>query len=437
MQLYSTNDPSIYFSLKEAVFKGLPDDGGLFMPKSIPDLSPDFFNDLAGMSFSELAMVLANRWLGEEVDSSVLKSMVNEVFNFEVPLVQLQDKVHVLELFHGPTLAFKDFGARFMSRLMGYYLEAGDQDIHVLVATSGDTGSAVGQGFHNVPGIKVVILYPHGQVSHIQEQQLTTIGDNVSALEIEGTFDDCQKMVKQAFLDQELRQQIRLTSANSINIARLLPQSFYYFYAFGQMPKGADMVASVPSGNYGNLFGGLLAKRMGLPIDQFVAASNANRIVPHYLDSGLFEPKPSIRTTSNAMDVGNPSNFARIMDLYGNSWEAVKNDIAGFSYDDEQVHQAIKELYERTGYTIDPHSTIGFLGLKDYLRGHSEANGFFLATAHPSKFSDVVGPIIGKEVQLPERLKLILKQEKQAVVLPNDLKTFKNYLLSAGSYGKY
>ena len=433
MQLYSTNDHTRYFSLKEAAFKGLPDDGGLFMPKTIPALPSDFFNQLQDMTFSELAMALAHQWLGAEMDASTLKTMVNEVFDFEVPLVKLEDRIHVLELFHGPTLAFKDFGARFMSRLLGYFLEAGDQDIHILVATSGDTGSAVGQGFHNVPGIKVVILYPQGQVSHIQEQQLTTIGGNVTALEVEGTFDDCQSLVKQAFLDMELRQNMRLTSANSINIARLLPQSFYYFYAYGQMANTTSVVASVPSGNYGNLFGGLIAKRMGLPIDRFVAASNANRIVPQYLDSGLFEPKPSIRTTSNAMDVGNPSNFARIMDLYGNSWEAVKQDIIGYSYTDQQVHEAVKKLYQETDYIIDPHSMIGYLGLRDYLQKHPDGNGFFLATAHPVKFSDVVSPIIGEEIPLPERLNLILKKDKQAIVMQNSLAVFKDYLLASVS----
>ena len=433
MQFYSTKDPSKYFPLKEAIFKGLPKDNGLFMPELIPKLSPDFFESLPDLTFPEVASALAHLWLNKEMDLPDLTSIVNEAFDFDIPLVHLHDGIYVLELFHGPTLAFKDFGARFMARLMAYYLKPEDEDIYILVATSGDTGSAVGQGFYNVPGIKVVILYPQGQVSQIQEQQLTTIGGNVMALEVQGTFDDCQRMVKQAFLDTDLGQRLRLTSANSINIARLLPQSFYYFYAFGQMPKVTELVASVPSGNYGNLFGGLLAKRMGLPIDKFIASSNVNRIVPDYLTSGRFEPKPSIRTTSNAMDVGNPSNFVRMLDLYHNSWEAITKDVVGFSYRDAQIKTTIKELYEQTGYVIDPHSAIGYMGLKDYLQTHKSAKGFFLATAHPSKFADAVQPVLQKDILIPDRLQVLMKKEKQAIIIPADFEALKNYLVATAT----
>lgn len=431
MKLYSTKNRGVEVSLEEAVFKGLPDDNGLFMPVSIPKLSDDFYKNIDKLTFPEIAFEVTNALIGNAIDSKVIKQIVEDVITFDAPLVKVEDNVYVLELFHGPSLAFKDFGARFMARLMSYFLEKRQREINILVATSGDTGSAVAQGFLDMPGIKVTILYPSGKVSDIQEKQLTTLGKNITALEVDGTFDDCQRLVKEAFLDQELNQKLLLTSANSINISRLIPQSFYYFYAYSKLKNlNKPVVFSVPSGNFGNLCGGIIAKRMGLPIEKFVASTNLNDIVPAYLLKGIFEPKPSVATISNAMDVGNPSNFARLMEFYDSNIEKIKQDIAGKAYTDDQTRAAIKDIYTREGYIMDPHGAVGYLGLKDYFKDtKSNANGVFLATAHPSKFIEVVEDVIGNKIELPERLKDTIKKEKKSIHLKPELNDLKSYLL--------
>jgi threonine synthase len=353
---------------------------------------------------------------------------VTEAFNFDIPLVKVQDGISALELFHGPTLAFKDFGARFMARLLGYFTKDLNKEIHVLVATSGDTGSAVANGFLGVPGIKVHVLFPSGLVTKIQEKQFTTLGQNITALEIDGTFDDCQHLVKQAFLDTELKNSLILTSANSINLGRLIPQSFYYAYAFAQASQSnPDVVFSVPSGNFGNLTAGLFAKAMGIPVKHFIAATNINDIFPKYLETSVFEPKTSVATISNAMDVGNPSNFARIMHLYNQSHDAISKDISGFRYQDNEVKKVLKETFETTGYMLDPHGAIGFLALKNYLAIHG-GNGIFLETAHPAKFLEAVEPVIGKKIEIPARLQKFIEGESETYPLSGKYDDFKNYL---------
>lgn len=432
MILYSTNRKAKEVSLKEAVFKGLPEDNGLFMPVSIPTLDASFFQSLPDMSFQDKAFHVAKALIGDEVPEGEIRQIVDDVLTFEAPVVHLHDNIHVLELFHGPSSAFKDFGARFMARLMSYFLKQEQKEINILVATSGDTGSAVAQGFLGMPGIKVTILYPSKKVSEIQEKQLTTLGQNITALEVHGTFDDCQRLVKEAFLDQELNSRMNLSSANSINISRLIPQSFYYFHAWGQIRKGSSdpIVFSTPSGNFGNLCGGLLAKRMGLDIRKFVASTNVNDIVPSYLLSGIFAPKPSVPTISNAMDVGNPSNFARLMALYDSDLDKVKGEISGKKYTDAETRQAIKDVYERIGYILDPHGAVGYLGLKDYLAESGEkVQGVFLATAHPAKFLDVVEEAIQKKVELPEPIKEVLEKKKHSIQLQPDLSHLKDFLL--------
>jgi threonine synthase len=431
MKLFSTKRSVPEVDLKEAVFKGLPDDNGLYMPESIPTLPKSFFETMDTLSFQEIAFQVSKALIGEDVPDADLKTIIEDVVNFDAPVVQVEENIHVLELFHGPSLAFKDFGARFMSRLMAYFLRKENKRITILVATSGDTGSAVAQGFLNAPGIDVVILYPSGKVSDLQEKQLTTLGNNIVALEVDGVFDDCQRMVKEAFLDKELTGKINLSSANSINISRLIPQSFYYFYAYAQVKKlGKPVVFSVPSGNFGNLCGGLIAKRMGLPVAKFVATTNANDVIPQYLYTGLFEPRPSVQTISNAMDVGNPSNFQRMIELYGNDWTALKNDVVGKAYDDATTAAALKDVYTRTGYVMDPHGAVGYLGLKEYLQDSAmDATGIFLATAHPAKFIEVVNEVIGKEVEIPERLKEVAKKEKVAIPMTADFQLLKKYLL--------
>ena len=435
MRLYSTKNRSIEVGLEEAVFKGLPDDNGLFVPVNIPRLSDAFYKDINKLSFPEIAFEVSNALIGDDIDEQEIRKIINDVITFDAPVIHIHDNIHVLELFHGPSLAFKDFGARFMARLMSYFLEKRQREINILVATSGDTGSAVAQGFLDMPGIKVTILYPSKKVSDIQEKQLTTLGRNVKALEVSGTFDDCQRLVKEAFLDKELNKRILLTSANSINISRLIPQSFYYFYGYAQVKeKGKPVVFSVPSGNFGNLCGGLIAKRMGLPVEKFVASTNMNDIVPEYLTSGLFQPRPSIKTISNAMDVGNPSNFARLMAFYEEDLNKIKNDIWGAKYTDKQTSEAIQQVYKKISYILDPHGAVGYLGLKDYFKeASSSANGIFLATAHPSKFLEVVEQVIEKRIELPERLKETVKKEKKSIEMQPDFNALKEYLLSSVS----
>jgi threonine synthase len=431
MKLYSTKNTNAQVSLKEAIFKGLPSDNGLFMPTEIPVLPKSFFENIEQYTFQEIAFEVSKALVGEDIPDKDLREIINDVITFDAPVVHIKDNLYVLELFHGPSFAFKDFGARFMARLVSYFLQKENKEINILVATSGDTGSAVAQGFLNMPGIKVTILYPSKKVSDIQEKQLTTLGQNITALEVSGTFDDCQRMVKEAFLDKELNEKLNLSSANSINISRLIPQSFYYFYAYSQLKKtGKPLVFCTPSGNFGNICGGLIAKRMGLPIQKFVAATNANNIVPQYLWTGLFEPKPSVATISNAMDVGNPSNFARIQALFDSDLEKTKSEIVGKSYTDEETKVAMREVYNQTGYIMCPHTAVAYLGVSEYLKEtSSDAIGVFLATAHPAKFIDIVEQTIEKKIELPEKLATVLKKEKKAISMSNKFDDFKRFLL--------
>lgn len=428
MNYYSTNNKNSKVSLKEAVLKGLAPDNGLYMPESIPVLPNAFFDSLPEKTFQQLAYEVAHALLKQDVPADELRKMVEHTITFDAPLVEIEKNVFALELFHGPTLAFKDFGARFMSQLLSWFAKEEKREIVILVATSGDTGSAVANGFLGVPGVKVVVLYPSGKVSDIQEKQFTTLGQNITALEVDGSFDDCQRLVKEAFLDEDLNKEFFLTSANSINIARLIPQSFYYFYAWSRLKNRSNVVFSVPSGNFGNLTAGLIAKRMGLPIRQFIASTNRNDIVPEYLETGIFNPKPSQTTISNAMDVGNPSNFARMMDLYYNDLNQIKADITGYRFSDEETKQAMRKVYKTSNYILDPHGTIGYLGLKKYLAEHTEATGVFLETAHPAKFLEVVENGIDITVAIPDKLKAFIKREKKSIRIQNDFKRFKSLL---------
>lgn len=429
MKYFSTNNKELRYGFKDAVIKGLAPDKGLFFPVSIPQLSKAFFEKLPQMSLAQIGFEVAKHFVGEDISQSDLKNICEEVFNFPIPLVKVEDSVYSLELFHGPTCAFKDVGARFMSRCLGVFAEQNKEEVTILVATSGDTGSAVANGFLGVKGVKVIILYPKGKVSKIQEQQLTTMGQNITALEVEGTFDDCQALVKKAFADKDLSTKMNLTSANSINIARLLPQSFYYFYALAQLhAKGKDVIVSVPSGNYGNLTGGLLAKQMGLPIKKFVASANRNKVVPDYLESGLYEPKASVQTISNAMDVGAPSNFERMMELYQNEHVDILKDINGAWYSDKETEKIMAEVYKKEGYILDPHGAVGYLGLKKYLDKKSEL-GIFLETAHPAKFKDTVEKVIKSELEIPEYLKQCLNKEKNSIIIGKEFASLKTYLL--------
>jgi len=430
MKFYSTKHNSPNVELKEAVMSGLVPDGGLYVPISIPRLGSDFFEQASEVPFSDIAFEAGKHFFAPDVPENVLRSIVKESFNFEVPLVKLHKNLYVLELFHGPTLAFKDFGARFMARLLGYFAQQSQKKITILVATSGDTGSAVAHGFFNVEGVQVVILYPSKKVSILQEKQLTTMGGNIRALEVQGNFDDCQQMAKQAFLDEELKQSMTLVSANSINIARLLPQSFYFVYLCAKLNKmGKPIVVSVPSGNFGNLSAGLIAKKMGAPIYKFVASTNRNDVVPQYLKTGYFESRPSVSTISNAMDVGNPSNFARMLELYDSDVEKMKRDIYGTSFSDAQTREAITEAFNKYNYIMDPHGAVAYLGLCDYLKDSDEFSGVFLETAHPAKFSDVVEKAIGVAPSMPDRLKAYLGREKQSTLIDNKFSDLKEFLL--------
>jgi threonine synthase len=431
MQFYSTNNPSFKVDLRRAVTEGLAPDNGLYMPEKIPVLPSSFFHHIHQLSFQEIGFTVAQALFGGDIPEIELRKIIEHTLQFEAPLVPLDDHIYSLELFHGPTLAFKDFGARFMSRLLGYFAQQQEQEIVILVATSGDTGSAVANGFLHVPGTRVVVLYPSGKVSDIQEKQFTTLGENILALEVEGTFDDCQRLVKQAFLDQDLQRQFFLTSANSINIARLIPQSFYYFRAYAQLAKvHGSLVVSVPSGNFGNLMAGLIAKRMGLPVTKFVASTNINDIVPEYLRTQYFSPRPSAQTISNAMDVGNPSNLARIQDLYHHDLRTLKEDVEGYAFTDEETRAIMQQVYIDKGYVLDPHGAIGYLGLKKYLEeNNAAATGIFLETAHPAKFKNVVEETLGEEVSVPPTLQAFLEKKKQTILLHNDFKNFKEFLI--------
>jgi threonine synthase len=427
MQLYSTNNPSLRASFEEALFQGLPTDNGLFMPVSIPALPDDFFSELPHLSFTEISYRVARNLLQGAIPDADLHRIITEAITFPAPLVTLNEYEHVLELFHGPSLAFKDFGARFMAGCMAYFRK---RDLCILVATSGDTGGAVAAGFFKTPGIRVVILYPSGKVSALQEKQLTTLGHNIQAIEVQGSFDDCQALVKQAFLDQELRKAIEVSSANSINIARLIPQSFYYFEAYRQLPnKNIPLAFSVPSGNFGNLTAGIFAKRMGLPISHFIAATNSNDVVPEYLNTGIFKAQPSKATLSNAMDVGNPSNFARMKDLYGSTWNIMHDDIKGYAFTDVQTEEAMQQVEQQFGYVMDPHTAVGHLALQSYLRDFPDHQGVVLSTAHPAKFLPDVERILGHSIEVPERLAILENLEKKSVLMDVQYNTFKSWLL--------
>lgn len=433
MKYRSTKGTVPEVSLEEAVVKGLAPDRGLYMPERITVMQEDFFDRLPSMSLPDIASEVASALFGEDVDADSLKALTVDAMNFPIPLVKVKEGIYSLELFHGPTLAFKDVGARFMARLLGYFnRDNKDRVVNVLVATSGDTGSAVANGFLGVDGVRVFVLYPKGKVSPIQEVQFTTLGSNVSALEIEGTFDDCQALVKQAFLDKDLNDSMMLTSANSINVARFLPQMFYYFYAWAQaVAAGNDpdnIVMCVPSGNFGNICAGLIAKRMGLPVKRFIAANNANDIFYQYLVSGQYNPRPSVQTIANAMDVGDPSNFVRILDLYGDDHNRITADISGCTYSDMQIAETMKSALEKTGYQLDPHGAVAYRALEEGL--HTGETGIFLETAHPAKFKETVETITGAGIAIPERLRSFMLGTKQTVGLPADFNAFKNYLLS-------
>lgn len=432
MLYYSTNKIAPTTTLEEAVVKGLASDKGLFMPEKIKPLPADFFENIDNLSFQEIAYTIADAFFGEDVEADKLKQIVYDTLNFDTPVVKVKNNIYSLELFHGPTLAFKDVGARFMARLLGYFIakQGDNQLVNVLVATSGDTGSAVANGFLGVPGIKVFVLYPKGKVSPIQECQFTTLGKNITALEIDGTFDDCQALVKSAFMDAELNAKHKLTSANSINVARFLPQAFYYFYAYAQIKKispNKKVVICVPSGNFGNITAGLFGKRMGLPVSRFIASNNNNDIFFQYLQTGEYKPRPSVSTLANAMDVGDPSNFARIIDLYNNSVEAIRKDISGARYSDEQINAAMKACYQETGYLLDPHGACGYLALQDGLK--PDEVGIFLETAHPAKFLETVEKSIGEKIAIPEKLQAFMKGTKQSIELSKEFSQFKDFLM--------
>lgn len=432
MKYYSTNQQAPIATLEKAVVKGLAEDKGLYMPEHIKPLPKEFFDNIENLSFQEIAYTVADAFFGEDVPAEDLKRIVYDTLSFDVPAVKVTDSIYSLELFHGPTLAFKDVGARFMARLLQYFLKKeGKGEVNVLVATSGDTGSAVANGFLGVDGIHVYVLYPKGKVSPIQECQFTTLGQNITAVEVDGVFDDCQALVKSAFMDADLNAHMRLTSANSINVARFLPQSFYYFYAYAQMKKlglADQLVVCVPSGNFGNICSALFGKKMGLPIKRFIAANNANDIFFKYLQTGKYEPKASVQTIANAMDVGDPSNFARIYDLYGKDHAAICADISGATYADSQIADTIRQVEATTGYVCDPHGACGFRALQEGLEPGE--TGIFLETAHPAKFKDTVDSILGKNIDIPAKLQAFMQGTKQSTPMTRHFADFKQYLLA-------
>ena len=431
MQYYSTNKQSAVADFKEATIKGLAPDNGLYFPEAIPVLDKEFFDNIASLSKEEIAFRVIQPYVGNTIPEQVLRGIVAETINFDFPLVKITEDIFSLELFHGPTLAFKDVGARFMSRCLGHFVVGDDRDVTVLVATSGDTGGAVANGFLNVEGVNVVILYPSGKVSSVQEQQLTTLGNNICAIEIDGNFDDCQRMVKEAFADKELNDELFLTSANSINVARWLPQQFYYFYAYQQWADKSNLpVVCVPSGNFGNICAGLLAHISGLPVKHFIAACNANNAVAEYLQTGIFNAKPALTTMSNAMDVGNPSNFVRILELFNHQYPAIKNMMSGYSISDADTKATLKEVYEKYQYLCDPHGAVAFNALQQYLSTHTGEKGIMLETAHPVKFYDVVEPVIQQKVELPEAIRGIMTKKKESILMKPSYNMLKEYLLS-------
>jgi threonine synthase len=434
MKLYSTHNRETRVTFERAVFQSLPADGGLYMPQVIPALAPSFLASLPARSFQEIALEVSRTLLGDDIPEAALKNIIDQAVDFPAPVVKLDPDTYALELFHGPSMAFKDFGARFMSRVMAYFLQKERKRIHILVATSGDTGGAVAMGFYEVPDIEVTILYPSGKVSPIQEKQLATLGGNISALEVEGTFDDCQRLVKQAFLDPSLNEALNLSSANSINIARLIPQTFYYFNAYAQLRKAGDdrpVVFSVPSGNFGNLTAGLIARRMGLPVRKFIASTNVNDEVPRYLRSGVFDPRPSMHTLSNAMDVGNPSNFARMLDLFDHDVHQMNAGISGYSFTDEQTLETIRAVAAGRDYVVCPHTAVAYAGLKRFLAetGTGELAGIFLSTAHPCKFPGVYDAGTKAKLTYPPQARALENKQKEAVLMDNDFGAFKRILM--------
>lgn len=434
MKYYSTNKQAPIANLSKAVVKGLAEDRGLYMPERINKLPKEFFDNIEKLSFQEIAYHVADAFFGEDVEAEALKKIVYDTLAFDCPVVKVSDNIYSLELFHGPTLAFKDVGARFMARMLQYIASRETADnsktVNVLVATSGDTGSAVANGFLGVEGIHVYVLYPKGKVSKIQESQFTTLGKNITAIEIDGVFDDCQALVKNAFMDEELNKHMKLTSANSINVARFLPQAFYYFNAYARMKEQGladNLVICVPSGNFGNITAALFGHSMGLPIKRFIAANNANDIFYKYLKSGKYEPKPSIQTLANAMDVGDPSNFARILDLYGNSHERITSLISGATYSDERISETMQECYKSSGYILDPHGACGYQALKELLKPGE--TGVFCETAHPAKFKEKVDEILNTNIEIPERLAAFMRGTKLSIPMSKDFKTFKKFLM--------
>ena len=432
MQYYSTNKKAPLASLHEAVVKGLAADSGLYMPQYLYKLPADFFNVIDKLPFNEIAKTVAAAFFSEDVDKQALDAIVDDTLQFDCPVVHVADNIYSLELFHGPTLAFKDVGGRFMARLLQYFIrKEGKEEVNVLVATSGDTGSAVANGFLGVEGIHVYVLYPKGKVSKIQESQFTTLGQNITAIEVDGVFDDCQALVKKAFMDEELNRHMKLTSANSINVARFLPQSFYYFNAYARMKaagKADELVVCVPSGNFGNITAGLFAREMGLPIKRFIAANNANDVFYKFLQSGEYSPMASIQTIANAMDVGNPSNFARVFDMFDGDVEKIRSVVSGATYSDSQIRETMKACFDSNGYILDPHGACGYRALTEGLK--DSETGVFLETAHPAKFKETVENAIGAEVEIPERLAAFMRGEKQSVEMSADFDVFKQYLMS-------
>ncbi len=429
MNYYSLNKKAPNVSFKDAVIKGLAPDKGLYFPEYITPLPKAFFDNIDNLSHSEIAFEAIKQFVSPEIPEDILKTIIEETLSFDFPIVELNKSISTLELFHGPTMAFKDVGARFMARCLGYFNQNNTNEVTVLVATSGDTGAAVANGFLGVKGVNVVILYPSGKVSDIQEKQLTTLGQNISTLEVNGTFDDCQAMVKTAFLDENLTSNMQLTSANSINVARWLPQLFYFMFAYKKLHnKFEDIVFSVPSGNFGNVCAGMMAQQLGLPIKHFIASNNENNVVTEYLKTQLYNPKPSVQTISNAMDVGDPSNFIRIQEIYKNKFETLKDNVSSFSFSDDETKAAMLEIYNNYNYVADPHGAVGYLGSKAYLEKNPNAHCVFLETAHPAKFLDVVEDVIKKRQALPQQIQSVMGKDKVATTI-STYEDFKEYLL--------
>lgn len=430
MNYYSLNKEAPNTAFKDAVVKGLAPDKGLYFPESIEPLPKSFFDDIDNLSYEEIAFEVIKQFVSPDIPEAILKTIIEETLSFDFPIVEINKDISTLELFHGPTMAFKDVGARFMARCLGHFNKENTNELTVLVATSGDTGGAVASGFLGVKGVNVVILYPSGKVSDVQEKQLTTHKKNITALEVDGVFDDCQDMVKRAFLDKDLTSKMQLTSANSINVARWLPQMFYFFFAYKQLHSTYKKIAfSVPSGNFGNICAGMMAKQMGLPIHHFIASNNENNVVTEYLTSKLYQPKPSIQTISNAMDVGNPSNFIRIQEIYKNDFDALKSNLSSYSFSDDKTREALKELYNDFNYIADPHGAVGYLGCKAYQESNPDAHCVFLETAHPTKFLDVVEDTIRENIELPPQIEAVMDKKKRSIEI-STYEELKDFLLS-------